>query len=96
MKFVLFVIFALALITACGKQVNVGDPGGPCKSDGTCNSSSLVCYHGDNFYCDIARPQFPSFCDDCFNKCGAARFLHCEVGDPTTWGGKSSVCECRP
>lgn len=86
------------LLLACNKPMSaVGDLDGYCKGDGTCNSPALVCVAGESAHFCIPKPApYESFCDTCVIRCADAGLHRCEVGDPSTWGGKPSVCECRP
>lgn len=90
--------FALALFLVACSPRQTGNVDEPCKPDGTCNGQ-LVCRLGSEYsFCEPPLPRvehYRAFCETCADSCADAGLRRCEIGDPSTWGGKSSVCECR-
>lgn len=81
------------LISAC----STGYLGEPCDPDGTCRSPALFC--SSSGFCYAKQAQYTSdadrFCADCLTRCGSVGLKRCEYTDPTVWGSKPTVCECR-
>lgn len=71
-----------------------------CRPDGTCVSPTLVC---DSVW-GVCRAKEATatchndadcFCEACLQRCGNVGLRRCEYTDPSVWGSKPTVCECR-
>ncbi len=101
---VLLRVFAVATILslpvfACDDPtVPIGELGGRCNKDGTCNFDSLRC-NGlevcDTRYVSQEQHETETFCKTCASDCGSLGMKSCSYSDPTVWGSLPSTCECK-
>ena len=90
---------AMALVMLLSGCPEPGTLGAECRPDGTCNGSTLRC--ASDARCWSVQPELvcsgdaDCFCDACLKRCGSVGIKRCEYTDPSVWGSKPTVCECR-